>query len=123
MAFTLFADWKRKLLANHDLERPDRRALYQYRVTEAEFIELENLLREWLGKLLNKFDLGQITRLTGFSALFVLYAAEWWRRHGCNELADTGDLAAVTRKVNGGLTGLDDRLRLYAAALRYLGGS
>lgn len=80
MAFTLFADWKRKLLANHDLERPDRRALYQYRVTEAEFIELENLLREWLGKLLNKFDLGQITRLTGFSALFVLYAAEWWRR-------------------------------------------
>lgn len=80
MAFSLFADWKRKLLANHNLERPDRRALYQYRVTEAEFIELENLLRKWLGKLLINFDLGQITRLTGFSALFVLYAAEWWRR-------------------------------------------
>lgn len=80
MAFSLFADWKGKLLANHNLERPDRRALYQYRVTEAEFIELENLLREWLGKLLTRFDLGQVTRLTGFSALFVLYAAEWWRR-------------------------------------------
>lgn len=80
MVFSLFADWKRSLLAGRDLERPDRRALYQYRVTEAEFIELESLLREWLGKLLTRFDLGRITQLTGFSALFVLYAAEWWRR-------------------------------------------
>lgn len=52
-----------------------------------------------------------------------LSAAEWWHRHGCNELADTGDMAAVTRKVNGGLTGLDDRLKLYSAALAYLGGN
>lgn len=80
MAFSLFADWKHKLLSSRDLERPDRRALYQYRVTEAEFIELESLLREWLGKLLTCFELGKIMRLTGFSALFVLYAAEWWRR-------------------------------------------
>ncbi len=49
-------------------------------------------------------------------------AAEWWRRKGCNQLADTGDMAAVTRVVNGGLTGLDDRLTLYAAAMTYLGG-
>ena len=48
-------------------------------------------------------------------------AAEWWHRHGCNQLADTGDMAAVTRRVNGGLNGLDDRLKLYAAALTYLG--
>ena len=52
-----------------------------------------------------------------------LFSAEWWHRHGCNELADTGDMAAVTRKVNGGLTGLDDRLKLYSAALAYLGGN
>lgn len=52
-----------------------------------------------------------------------LSAAEWWHRHGCNELADTGDLAAVTRKVNGGLTGLDDRLKLYAAAMTYIGSA
>ena len=52
-----------------------------------------------------------------------LSAAEWWHRNGCNELADTGDMAAVTRRVNGGLTGLDDRLKLYSAALRYLGVS
>lgn len=80
MAFTLFADWKRKLLADRDLDWPDRRALYQYRITESEFVDLESLLREWLTKLLVRFDLGKITHLTGFAALFVLYAAEWWRR-------------------------------------------
>lgn len=52
-----------------------------------------------------------------------LSAAEWWHRHGCNALADTGDLAAVTRKVNGGLAGLGDRLKLYAAAMAYLGSA
>lgn len=51
-----------------------------------------------------------------------LSAAEWWQRHGCNALADAGDMAAVTRSVNGGLTGLDDRLKLYSAAMAYLGG-
>ena len=51
-----------------------------------------------------------------------LSAAWWWSASGCNELADTGDMAAVTRKVNGGMTGLDDRLKLYSAALAYLGG-
>lgn len=51
-----------------------------------------------------------------------LSAAEWWSRNGCNQLADTGDMAAVTRRVNGGLNGLDDRLKLYSAAMTYLGG-
>lgn len=50
-----------------------------------------------------------------------LSAAEWWHRNGCNQLADTGDMAAITRRVNGGLNGLDDRLKLYSAALAYLG--
>jgi putative chitinase len=52
-----------------------------------------------------------------------LSAAEWWHRHGCNQRADTGDLADVTRRVNGGLTGLDDRLKLYAAAMGCLGSA
>ena len=52
-----------------------------------------------------------------------LSAAEWWHRRGCNQLADTGDMSAVTRRVNGGLNGLDDRLKLYSAALRYLGST
>ena len=50
-----------------------------------------------------------------------LSAACWWHHNGCNELADTGDMAAITRRVNGGINGLDDRLKLYSAALAYLG--
>ena len=76
--FAVFVDWKRNLLSRRQLGRPDRRALYQYRLTAAEFNDLEGLLREWLGKL-SRFELSQISRLTGFSGLFVLYAAEWWR--------------------------------------------
>ena len=54
--------------------------------------------------------------------LAAMSAAEWWHRHGCNVFADVGDMAEVTRRVNGGLTGLDDRLKLYSAALAYLVG-
>lgn len=50
-------------------------------------------------------------------------AAWWWDDAGCNQLADTGDMAAITRRVNGGLNGLDDRLRLYSAALAHLGSA
>lgn len=52
-----------------------------------------------------------------------LSAAEWWAREGCNQIADTGDMAAITRRVNGGLNGLDDRLKLYATALAHLGSA
>jgi len=44
----------------------------------------------------------------------------WWKSHGCNELADTGDIKKVTRRVNGGLNGLEDRKRWYNKALEVL---
>ena len=69
------------------------------------------------------FDLIAKPELLAQPFLATMSAAEWWARHGCNQLADTGDLADVTRRVNGGLTGLDDRLKLYSAALAYLGVS
>lgn len=40
-------------------------------------------------------------------------AAWFWKSSGCNELADPGDRAAferVTKRINGGLNGLTDRL-------------
>ena len=43
-------------------------------------------------------------------------AAWWWKTHGCNELADTGDFIAVTRRINGGINGLADRRRYYRRA-------
>ena len=36
-------------------------------------------------------------------------ACLYWRDHGCNALADADDLEGVTRAINGGLTGLQDR--------------
>ncbi|MCY4287046.1 MAG: STY4851/ECs_5259 family protein [Aestuariivita sp.] len=78
--FTPFVDWKKQLLARYGLEAPDRRALYLYRLTEEEFANLEKLVSHWLSRLLPSYDLVYVARLPGFADLFVLYAAEWWRR-------------------------------------------
>lgn len=49
-------------------------------------------------------------------------SAWWWAAHGCNELADAGDFVALTRRVNGGTTGLADRLDRWERAKLALGG-
>jgi len=77
--FRVFVDWKRQLLERRELPGPDGRDLFGYRLSAKEFGDLERLLAEWLARL-SKFELVYITRLTGFPGLFVLYAAEWWRR-------------------------------------------
>lgn len=41
----------------------------------------------------------------------------WGTWKGCNEMADRGDVEAWRRAINGGLNGIDDVKRLYAAAL------
>lgn len=43
-------------------------------------------------------------------------AAWFWQKHGLNELADAGDQVKVTRKINGGINGLADRLALFEVA-------
>lgn len=40
-----------------------------------------------------------------------LSAAWFWRSHGCNELADAGNFAGTTRRINGGLNGQEDRVK------------
>lgn len=47
-------------------------------------------------------------------------AAWFWFTHGLNELADTSDFIKITRKINGGINGLEDRQKLYAKALEVL---
>ena len=48
-------------------------------------------------------------------------AAWFWNSHGLNELADKGDMESITRILNGGLNGLQDRLDLYHKAVQVLG--
>ena len=55
-------------------------------------------------------------------------AACWWAHHGCNELADAGDVVGIGRLINRGnakstrpANGEDDRLRRLAIAQRAIG--
>lgn len=43
-------------------------------------------------------------------------AAWFWQSNGLNELADRDQFTAITLRINGGLNGLDERLRLWARA-------
>ncbi|WP_312406540.1 glycoside hydrolase family 19 protein [Pseudomonas rhodesiae] len=48
-------------------------------------------------------------------------SAGWfWSTKGLNTLADQGQFAKITRRINGGLTGQDDRQALYDKALKVL---
>ena len=47
-------------------------------------------------------------------------AAWFWESRDLNALADAGDFERLTRRINGGTNGLDDRLRLWAAAKQEL---
>ena len=78
---TPFTDWKRELLHSRGLDRPDGRPLYRYRLSTAKFDSLESLLRGQIGSMSNLAGLDLVAaHLPGFPALFVLYAADWWRR-------------------------------------------
>ena len=78
--YTAFKTFKRSLLQCRGLPSPNGQDLYEYRLKEEEFCKLEEVLRNCLGELIGRFQLGQVLQITGFSALFVLYASEWWRR-------------------------------------------
>lgn len=47
-------------------------------------------------------------------------AAWFWSTKGLNTLADQGQFVKITRRINGGLTGLADRQALYDKALKVL---
>ena len=40
----------------------------------------------------------------------------WWSNAGCNAFCDRDDFLGLTKRINGGTNGLDDRKRLYALA-------
>lgn len=39
-----------------------------------------------------------------------LSAGWFWKANGCNQFADAGDVSGLTRRINGGLNGLQDRI-------------
>lgn len=43
-------------------------------------------------------------------------AGDYWDSHGLNALADVGDFKKITKKINGGLIGIDDRMARWETA-------
>lgn len=50
-----------------------------------------------------------------------LSAGWFWSKNGLNTLADTGDFRSLTIKINGGITGLEERTKYYDKAKQVLG--
>jgi predicted chitinase len=48
-------------------------------------------------------------------------AGLFWSLRGLNKLADAEDFTTITRRINGGLTGLAERERYYETAKKTLG--
>jgi putative chitinase len=55
-------------------------------------------------------NLEQLPELAAEPLYAALLAGWFWRSRDCNDLADADDFEAITRKINGGLNGLPDRL-------------
>ena len=53
--------------------------------------------------------------------LAAMSAGWFWNKKGLNALADAGDYETMTKRINGGLLGLDDRKAKIAKALQVLG--
>jgi putative chitinase len=48
-------------------------------------------------------------------------ACWFWESNKLNQWADTGDILTLTKRINGGTIGLDDRIKHYEHALHVLG--
>jgi putative chitinase len=44
-------------------------------------------------------------------------AAWFWQKNNCNTFADAGDIEGLTKKINGGLIGIEDRKKRYASTV------
>ena len=52
---------------------------------------------------------------------YALKSACWfWNKNKLNQYADTGDIETMTKKINGGVIGLDDRIKHYKHAIEVL---
>lgn len=47
-------------------------------------------------------------------------AGEFWKLNGLNELADKQDFKQITKRINGGYNGLDDRIKYYERAKKVI---
>jgi putative chitinase len=54
--------------------------------------------------------------------MYAALSAGWfWKTHGCNELAEAQNWTGLTKRINGGTFGLEERVKLTQHALAVLG--
>ena len=68
--------WKRDFLSSRNLDWPEGWPLFRYRMTQAEFERLCQMLKEAVGA----HGLLDLAARDDFRCLFVLYASGWWSR-------------------------------------------
>lgn len=68
------------------------------------------------GKMLN-LPLEEQPELAATPVVAFRVAALFWKSHGLNEMADNRRFNEITRRINGGFNGLEDRKRYYERAL------
>lgn len=61
-------------------------------------------------------DLERRPELASAPSIGLIASIAFWTENGLNELADRDDVIAITRRINGGQNGLDDRKARLAAA-------
>lgn len=64
------AGWLKKFVTRRELVAPNAKPLFWYRVTEAEYQELRDIVA------------GKMPQNRHEDAMFCLFSAEWWRRYG-----------------------------------------
>jgi len=126
-------DWLIQFLSSKELLHADARPLYRYRMANEEFESLKATLKT---SVLCGID--NIVRLSensaGWSAAFVMYAAEWWRRDYDGSSwkwenlfksfgADVSELSTIQRNliVETGLRYWRREVRVINGSSRYLG--
>lgn len=68
-------DWLKQFFSSRGLVNTDGRALYRYNMNCEEFATAKNTLSSFVS-----LGIENLSKVNGWNAAFVIYAAEWWRR-------------------------------------------
>jgi len=79
----------------------------------------ENYL--WFGASVGIMDIDDLVEYLETFEGAVQSSCWFWETNNLNELADIGDMKALTKKINGGYNGLQDRIKHYNHACQVLG--
>ena len=80
----------------------------------------EAMREQLLEKMQNVPDIGAMPEILAEPKWAALAACAYWSDHDLNPLADAGDMRGITRRINGGEIGLQDRMARYERAKKAL---